>query len=182
MSPPKPTSQNPELVLNAPHSSHPTASTGAPESTNTASTAPSTSAGGDTATASGSSITSNLTSGLKSIFGVGNAGGESNPPASSQPSETTAASTSTAHPHPRPDTADDETDSSNPYDHIPDSSRDIGKQLPRTSERGHRGGIVGMESDARGGDVKVKEGVSEDMESFFGIKKRDFGEGERGKK
>jgi hypothetical protein len=50
-------------------------------------------------------------------------------------------------------------------------------QLPVKTERGHRGGIVGVPSDARGGNPKLAEGIIGSMPSFFkGISKGEPGD------
>lgn len=51
--------------------------------------------------------------------------------------------------------------------------RRVDARLPWSSERGHRGGIAGMESDAKGGNTGVVAGLKENTESFLGLRKKE---------
>ncbi|KAF8538139.1 regulator of chromosome condensation 1/beta-lactamase-inhibitor protein II [Trichophaea hybrida] len=57
-----------------------------------------------------------------------------------------------------------------PADSSSQTQPDLPKSLPPKTERGHRGGIVGMRSDARGGQGGLAEGtIARGGSSFFGM-------------
>ncbi|KAF8249576.1 RCC1/BLIP-II [Wilcoxina mikolae CBS 423.85] len=57
-----------------------------------------------------------------------------------------------------------------PADSSSQTQPDLPKSLPPKTEQGHRGGIVGMRSDARGGESGLAEGtIARGGSSFFGM-------------